>query len=865
MRVPSKRIRNQNWGNISSRWTPPKIHRKSALIMKSQVLTAMTAASLALGATVSLAQQTGVQSTAEREIRRQESMSDYAQKAVNKGTEAMMNQDYESAFSYFKSAVDVLPSGGTATQELRETALHGFCRAAVKLTEQRISEGRYQDATTTVTVVLEDRYAPDYGPALALQRKLKDPTRFNHAYTPGFIANVEEVKQLLLEADGFYASARFDLAFKRYEQVLNIDKYNIAARRGMERINVARQKYATTAYNEARGDMLTQVDRSWELPVRRFEVGASTIIEQPQIDTRGTSLINRKLDEIIIPRVDFRDATIREALDFLKQRAIALDTTEQDPSRRGINVILKVAADSPEADSRITLSLNDIPLRAAIDYVAKAANLKLKIEPYAVAVVPQSEPTDILITKEYKVPPGFITSLPASGQPPLPGPGSQTIAPGSQPAVQARSGAREFLEGQGVTFPPGASANFIASTSKLIIKNTQANLDLIDTLVETQMTAPPSQVEIESKFLEVTQNNLKEMGIDWLLGQFSMPFGSGVYGGGGTQGLGQNINANSFPLLNPGSTTVPIGASSATSGPVTAGNRSGTTAISVNAVDSLLFASPLGPAPALLSVAGIFTNPQFQVVLRALNQQKGVDLVSAPRVTTKSGQRATIQIVREFRYPTEYDLPQVTQTPGSIYTPATPTTPTSFETKPVGITLEVEPTVGPDGYTIDLILSPRVVEFDGFINYGSQINTVVTLVPSFTAPFIFPSVSAPFVVTQNIINKPVFSTREVTTEVTVYDGQTVVIGGLISENIQKIEDKVPILGDIPLAGRLFRTTVDQHIKRNLIMFVTASLLDPAGQPLIKFDEEAEIVPGPSASAVEQEIIPGDATTVPQPQ
>ena len=76
-----------------------------------------------------------------------------------------------------------------------------------------------------------------------------------------------------------------------------------------------------------------------------------------------------------------------------------------------------------------------------------------------------------------------------------------------------------------MTFPPGASANFIASTSRLIIKNTQANLDLIDTLVETQMTAPPSQVEIESKFLEVTQNNLKEMGFDWLLGQFALPFG----------------------------------------------------------------------------------------------------------------------------------------------------------------------------------------------------------------------------------------------------------------------------------------------------------------------------------------------------
>ncbi len=698
-------------------------------MMKLKVVTAVTA--LALSSALGHAQRAGVQAAAEREIRRQEAMTEYAQQAVNKGTEAMMNQDYESAFAYFKSAVDVMPTGGPATQSVREAALDGFSRAAVKLAEQRISEGRYQDATTTVNLLLEDRYAPDYRPALALERKLKDPTRYNKALTPGFIANVEEVKQLLLEADGYYGSGRFDLAFKRYEQVLNIDKYNIAARRGMERVNAAREKYALSAYNEARSDLLRQVDKGWELPVRRFEVGASTIIEQPQIDTRGTSLINRKLDEIIIPRIDFRDATIREALDFIKQRTVALDTAEQDPSRRGINVVLKLPADAPEANSRITLSLNDIPLRAAIDYVAKAANLKLKIEPYAVAVVSQSEPTDILITKEYKVPPGFITSLPAVGQPSTaPGPAGQPIAPGSQPAIQARSGAREFLEAQGVTFPPGASANFIASTSKLIVKNTQANLDLIDTLVETQLTAPPSQVEIESKFLEVTQTNLKEMGFDWLLGQFGLPFGSGVYGSGGTQGFGQNVNSNAFPFLDP-TTGVPIGTS-----PITGGNRSGTTAITVNALDGLLFGTPLGPAPGILSVAGIFTNPQFQVVLRALNQQKGIDLVSAPKVTTKSGQRATIQIIREFRYPTEYDLPQVTQTPGSIYTPATPTTPTSFETKPVGITLEVEPTVGPDGYTIDLVLSPRVVEFDGFINYGSPINTVVTTVPGVVAQVI---------------------------------------------------------------------------------------------------------------------------------
>lgn len=830
--------------------------------MKLQLLTVIAAASMAFSTAFTQAQ---VQGTAEREIRKQESMADYAQKAVNKGTEAMMSQDYESAFAYFKSAVDVLPSGGTATSSVREAALDGFSRAAVKLAEQRISEGRFQDATTTVTVVLEERYNPTYGPALALDAKLKDPTRYNRALTPGFIANVEEVKQLLIEADGFYASGRFDLAFKRYEQVLNIDKYNIAARRGMEKVNLARQKYAEVAYSENRGDMVRQVDKAWALPVRRFEVGASQIIEQPQIDTRGTSLINRKLDEIIIPRIDFQEASIREALDFIKQRAAALDTTEQDPTRKGINIVPKLDPDSPEANARITLALTDIPLRAAIDYVAKAANMKLKVEPYAVAVVPQSEPTDILITKEYKVPPGFITALPSAGggAGALPGAGGPTIAAGSQETIAKRSGAKDFLVANGVDFPPGASANFIASTSKLIVKNTQANLDLIDVLVENQMMAPPSQVEIESKFLEVTQNNLKELGFDWLLGQVALPFGTGVYGSGGTEGFGRSINDNSFPMQNVNGS--PVGATGSAQGAITGGNRSGSTAIGVNAVDALLFGSPLGPAPAALAIAGIFTNPQFQVVIRALNQQKGVDLVSAPKVTTKSGQRATIQIVREFRYPSEFDLPQVTQTPGSIYTPATPTSPTAFETKPVGIVLEVEPTVGPDGYQIDLILSPRVVEFDGFINYGSPINTVVSVIPGTVAGITIPAVSRLFTVTQNVINQPVFSTREVTTEVTVYDGQTVVLGGLMREDIQKVEDKVPILGDIPLAGRLFRSSADQHIKRNLIMFVTASLLDPAGQPLIKVDEENEVVAEPNVNVIDQEIIPGDATSAPLPQ
>src|SRR6202022_2273272 len=73
-------------------------------------------------------------------------------------------------------------------------------------------------------------------------------------------------------------------------------------------------------------------------------------------------------------------------------------------------------------------------------------------------------------------------------------------------------------------------------------------------------------------------------------------------------------------------------------------------------------------APGIFGLAGTMTDPQFQVVVRALNQKKGVDLLSAPRVTTKSGQRAVIEIVREFRYPTQFQPPQIPQTVGAART-----------------------------------------------------------------------------------------------------------------------------------------------------------------------------------------------------
>jgi general secretion pathway protein D len=409
--------------------------------------------------------------------------------------------------------------------------------------------------------------------------------------------------------------------------------------------------------------------------------------------------------------------------------------------------------------------------------------------------------------------------------------------------IAQRQEAKDYLISQGVDFPTGASANYRASGSKLVVRNTRDNIDVIDSLVDAAMGVAPSQVDIQTKFLEINQNNLQELGFSWLLGPFSI--GGGVYGSGG--GSAATATSDNFPFGNPmagGAPMSPVGAL-----------RSGDGAITGNSIDALL-AGKTGlsdtVAPGTFSIAGVFSDPQFQLVIRALNQKKGIDLMAAPKVTTKSGVKATVKIINEFIYPRQYSPPTIPQSTQAQTTgngnnnpvnqpppTITPSFPSDFTKQDLGVVLEAKPTIGPDGYTIDLELNPKVTDFDGFINYGSPINTVGSQAGLFNGiPASIPIVQT---LTTNTIKQPVFSVREVNTFVTVWDGQTVALGGLIREDVQKVQDKVPFLGDIPLAGRLFRSDADQKIKKNLVIFVTPRILDAEGQPRRGDAEETETV------------------------
>lgn len=820
-------------------------------------------------------------------IRMQEQVK-RADDAALRGSQLMADGDFEGAVEQYNNAIDLLPDAPMTAQR-RRAYVKQYARAATTLARSYADAGRYNEAMGLIEDVLRPTVSPDNLAAKRLLEQLNDPEYYSPALTPQHLDRVRKVKMALKTGQGYLDYGDYDRAEREYHKALNIDRYNSAARRSIENVERHRMNYYDVARDQTRSTFIRQIAEEWELPV-------PTAIDIPDISigvnsaTQDIIRNEEKLKTIRIPSLEFSDTPLKDALQFIQQKSVELDFAESDINRKGVNIIL--SADSANsggggavapaggdggfgfegggggaalggggggvANTPITLRLTNVPLGEALRYTTNLAQLKYKVESHAVIVVPLSTPDADLFTNQYTVPPTFLSGGNQGGG----GGGAPADPfapePAAGPAAITRQTAKQILENAGITFAQGATAIYNPGTSTLIVKNTPDQMDLVEAYIESIKGGVEKQIYITSKFIEIGEEVGKELGFDWLLGGFNIGSTPRVFGGGGTTG-GQAgaFNATDYTFVNPG-VGVPVG-----SNPVTSALRSGTRAIDTNSIDALIAEAGGGAsntnqaAPAVFGISGVFTDPQFQLMIRALNQKKGVDLLSAPSVMARSGNRAKIEVIREFIYPTEYDPPEIpntfggsttlSSTPGTTQSsggfPVTPATPTAFEVRNTGVTLEVDPVLGADNYTIDLNLAPEVVEFDGFINYGSPIQTTAVNGLGQTENV---------VITENRIEMPVFNTRKVTTQVTIWDGQTVALGGLIREDIQDVEDKIPFLGDLPAIGRLFRTNVELHLKRNLTIFVKAVIQDPAGQPIHGTLEEEQpniIEPRPRVSTV----------------
>ncbi|MCH1508859.1 MAG: type II and III secretion system protein, partial [Akkermansiaceae bacterium] len=445
-----------------------------------------------------------------------------------------------------------------------------------------------------------------------------------------------------------------------------------------------------------------------------------------------------------------------------------------------------------------------------------------------------ADPT--LIRRDFRVPANFLSSSALNGT----GSGGDdpfaTPEAGSGSLIAKRLNATEKLKSLGLPFPEGATASFNGGV--LSVSNTAENLEYVAEIVNTVASQEPIGVVIKTTVIDISQTDFEELGFDSIINEVNV--GSNYKLSGGTTGSGTAIT--DMIGGNPTSSGLRIGELTGgtdsldaiinrTAPPTASGafsSSGGTGSSSVTA--------PTGGgggttrSPGVLSFRALIDENAHELLMRGFDQKKGADVMVRPEVITRSGQNAEIASIQEFTYPTEFEPPEIPNSVGSGQSVVTPATPTSFEVKNLGVMLEVLPEVSADRQFIEVAVKPTIREFEGFVNYGTPIVGSSTSTSFDLAGGLLSQSGNVGVLTTNDILVPIFKEVTTNTNVVVQNGQTIVIGGMLTESRKKVEDRVPILGDIPWFGRFFQTNALESESRHVIIMLNVELVDAAGEP-----------------------------------
>ena len=911
----------------------------------------------------------------------------------------MEARDWETAARQYRFALAHLSDREEAAP-LRKECRQGVAEAMLRAARQALKEGDRARAETYGKEALAARH-PLAG---AFLESLKAET------VAGAETDVSDIKHRRNDADykldrdtirkrirlsaQYLAVADLANALDQVDLVLRSDPYNEEAIALRDRIQRKRELIIDKEREATRKGMIADVGAAWRPVYAVNSADLKTVSGGTAKSPLGgdgersvEQSIEKRMKEMMLPAISFRPpATIIDAVDYFRQASKDYDRPEIPVDQRGFNFVLQLgtalknsgAADagaakggndnafSSDAGDEGNAAAGDVPvipnvtasnisLYEALKLVCQVCNpaFKFKVQGSVVMVMPKTMTTDELVTRTYSVVESFVdrmndasNSLKDTKAGDFSGGGDDDG--GESPENQWKA----YFEDLGVTWPQNSRIKYIKAVGKLRVTNTEDQLAILeDALNELNVT--PSMIEIETRFVEVAQEDLNSLGFEWLLNSdysfnvggklakalnlkdirsydpssaLSMPPDLSSIAGGGSSSGGLPTD----PTLPGGGTTTDLpapgigGPGGALAGfrpsgrPTTGGSwarwndavngnylptgdmstmanryrgpgrvdasgnvyelaRTGKN-VGVNAIDGSTYQTGMrylstegnhisGQGTSVndkfMKINAFLGNADLSMILHMLSQRSDTDLLSAPKVVTKSGNEAVIKVVTIYRYPQDYDVTIQSTSSGSGTSISGGTTggsdgkilpmvePQNFETQEVGVILTVTPELSPEGL-INLALEPKVISEPTWKDYGMKV-PMSAVMSSAAQTLALASGDESMNWFSVPMEQPFFKERSINTHVTLYNGSTIVMGGLITEERKSMEDKIPFLGDIPFVGRLFRSRSEWSNKRNLLIFVSARLVDPNGRQIIQnqdadqtSDKEAKATPAPKA-------------------
>lgn len=691
-----------------------------------------------------------------------------------------------------------------------------------------------------------------------------------------------EIQERLRRATVYYHLSKFKEANDQLELILRDDPGNEEAIDLRARVTKRMSARYRDLKHSTHDEMISQVELTWT-PLgalgRNSEELYNPVVsrgEEKKVDESGqkeAEVIMGKLQNIRIPEFSIRPpSTLADAVQLFAELSKAYDKPDLLPEDKGVSFVLNMGSTPAQAaapaeedafasdDSASSaglppiqsISMTFVTIKEALDMVCEVTGAKYVIKGKTVMIVPASYVAGKMETRSYNVTGIFddkvsqVSSELGSGSDGGSDWGMDSSASASDSG--AAGDTKKLFMDLGVPFEGNASLVYLKSIGKIRVTNTPENLAIFERVLE-ELNVTPFQIEVEARFVEVSQTDLNSLGFEWQLNSDIVgTVGSGIdwasshitgnaMGGTAAGGVGAGGNHVFRPSHQSGTgdANVAMHGGSFNNGMRFLGDGS-TYANRIN-----LAGSSIAPDDTFASFSAVFGRVDMTMILHMLAQRSDTDMLSSPKVVARSGMEAMMKVVTQWIYPTEFDVTELEEadtnydnnntsvTGGGVNVQAPPVKfavePQSFESQDVGVSLQVMPEVSQEGQMINLSVNPKVVEYLGDFDYGMQVPYIqYTMTGGIVtgAEVQYYQVSMP---------QPKFHIREVSTYLSVYNGATVVMGGLITETRKSFEDKIPVLGDLPFIGFLFRSTGEYSEKRNLLIFLTARLVDPAGRPL----------------------------------
>lgn len=747
-----------------------------------------------------------------------------------------------------------------------------FAKALVRKIETSIKEKKYDAAQVCVdkakkVLISVDKYGivkkldadiyddvVDYDKVVTKRidnLKIKSETELTHKdVIPELKQQKDDIKLLLAQAKTLHKAKKFVEARDVIESILLKDVYNVAAISLLDKIYKDMRKFGELRRTNEILQGIHETEWNWnESIVAKRDM---TKITAPKVASSNNALISQKLRDIFIDSIEFDGADVGTAVKYLTERS-----KELDESGRGVSISASDALRKKIAGQTITMSFDNIPLGEALKYLGQKLGTSFTITELGVILGPVAEDME---TRAIKVRPQLIASISESAG----GDEEEEAEDETDFSVdeefgddEAEAGAggssansemiKKYFSARGIKFPENARLRYNSKSNKLFVTNTIDNITKLEELIR-QLDIEVPLVLIEAKMLEIVETDLDDLGFNW---------SSSTYGDN-TSGLDGSLDFYR--------TTEQL-VQSDTNDNVNGANY------------TVLSGKKLYPGNS-------FSESELGLDIIAIQQQMRGELLSAPKVIATSGETASVKMVAEHFFPESWDAPSI-NTENETTTITMPT-PQFGDSRGVGIQLDVTPNVT-SNYTISMEVNPRITKLEKWEDYNYLIaldgqgyevdDTTGDLKTVFEAimtrwDYEYEYVSTPiddepdgvidgYTRTWEIVDRddsgtrgdegdrvqtdsetptaplsqsvkmPNISRREITANVKVYDGETIVLGGLLTEESRYVEEKNPFFGDLPLVGRMFNRKSKESIKRNVLIFITARLVSGDGTPIRK--------------------------------